>query len=135
MRQPKRQCAAKRKDGRQCAAPVRPDRRHCTFHDPELETELAEGRRAGGVTRARPTTLPTDTKPLPLTTAGDVLKAMAEAYNLIRVGRLGVREGNALALIGGTLLRAVEARALETEIASLKDKVNELTTHRGRVRR
>lgn len=129
-------CAATKKDGRRCSAKPLAGKRYCTFHDPELETERAEGRRQGGVTRAsRPTTLPANTPPLPLSTAADVLVALAECYNLTRCGRLGVREANALGLIAGTILRAVEARALESEVAVLKDKVDELATHRGRVRR
>lgn len=127
-------CTHKKKNGEPCKAPALAGKTCCTFHSAEHKLAVQRGRVEGGSVRA-PSTLPADTPPLPLATAGDVLTAMAECYNLIRVGKLGVREGNALALIGGTLLRAVEARQLESELDDLRKQVNEIAGNRGRVRR
>lgn len=126
-------CTHRKKDGLPCKAPALAGKVVCAFHSAEHKEAFQRGRVEGGSVRAA-TTLPADTPPLPLATAGDVLTAMAECYNLIRVGKLGVREGNALALIGGTLLRAVEARQLESELDDLRKQVNEMAGNRRRAR-
>lgn len=127
-------CEAKRKDGKRCSAKPLPGKRCCLFHDRSTAAARDAGRKLGGASRAGTSTMPADAPPLPLNTAADVLAALAEAYNLTRTGRLGVREANALGLIAGTILRAVEARALESEVAALKDKVDQLAAGRGRGR-
>src|SRR5919199_1636669 len=54
-------CRYTKPDGSRCKATPRPGRPYCTFHDPGLAHERAEGRRKGGKERSRPAaTLPPD---------------------------------------------------------------------------
>jgi hypothetical protein len=104
-------------------APVEPGRRLCLFHDPRAAAKRAEGASKGGRSTAeklKAGTLPPDIPPLKLESVADVTAALAEAYNLARVGRLAVNVGNCLAVIGQGLLKALEKGDLEQRIAALE---------------
>jgi hypothetical protein len=119
----KGRCVHVKPDGSGCRALPRTGRPFCTFHDPEVAGERAEGRRRGGVNRSeKAATLPPDAPPLPLTTVGDVTSALAEAYNSVRTGRLAVNVGNCLAVIGQALLKAMEKSDLEARLAALEQR-------------
>src|SRR4051794_14980131 len=107
-------CNFTKPDGTRCRAKPRPGQDKCTFHDPDLAEQRAEGRRRGGVTRCRPAaTLPPDTPDLPLRTVADVVDALAETINQVRRGQLDARVGNCLGVLAGVLLRAMEGSDLE----------------------
>src|SRR5438067_207546 len=98
---PHRECNYTKADGGRCGAPALAGKRRCVFHDRASAARTAEGRRRGGLNRKAPAaTLPPDAAPLPLASVGDVTAALAEAYNLVRTGRIGVNVGNCLAVIG-----------------------------------
>jgi hypothetical protein len=65
-------------------------------------------------------TLPRDTPPLPLKTVDDVVVGIAETINMVRVGRLDARVANAMGVLFGTLLKALEGSDLERRIAALE---------------
>src|SRR5207248_3011889 len=96
-------------------------KRHCVFHDQASAARTAEGRREGGEARNRPAaTLPPDAPPLRLGSVADGTAALAEAYNLVRTGRLAVNVGNCLAGSGQGLLKALEKGDLERRIEALE---------------
>lgn len=114
-------CRHRKPDGNRCRAAPRAGKPYCTFHDPSLAADRAEGRRKGGVARsAKASTLPPDTPDLPLNTVGDVTAALAEAYNGVRTGRLDARVGNCLGVMAGALLKAIGEADLERRIAALE---------------
>src|SRR5262245_8359912 len=117
----RRTCTHKKPDGSRCQAPAVRGSSRCCFHDPKLARRTAAGRRKGGEIRGgaiKAATLPVDAPPLPLTSVKDVTAALAEAYNLVRTGRLAVNVGNCLAVIGQGLLKALEKSDLEYRLAA-----------------
>jgi hypothetical protein len=120
-RQADHSCTGTKKDGSPCPNRPRPGKRYCMFHDPALADARAEGRKKGGVNRSQPAaTLPPDTPPLALGSVADVTRALAEAYNLVRVGKLAVNVGNCLAVLGQALLKSMEKGDLEQRIEALE---------------
>jgi hypothetical protein len=90
---------------------------YCWFHNPSIAQERTEARKRGAQQtrlRRRKIVLPHDTADLPLTNAEEVAAALARTFNDVRRGEMDVRTANCLALIGGTILRAI---AGEREIA------------------
>jgi hypothetical protein len=114
-------CSFVKADGGRCKAVPRPGATWCTFHDPALAPERAEGRRRGGVARTRTAvTLPADTPDLPLRTVGDIVRALGLTFNHVRTGRLDARVGNCLGVLAGVLLRAIQGDELEQRLAALE---------------
>ena len=126
-----RQCQYTKPSGVRCGAPALHGKRHCVFHDRASRARTAEGRRQGGLNRkALATTLPPDTPPLKLESVEDVRAALAECYNLVRVGRLAVNVGNCLAVVGQALMKSLEGADLERRLEELEARLSA-----GRVRR
>lgn len=116
-------CCYVKPDGKQYAATALPKERHCVFHSRATAAKTAAGRKAGGEKRAgslRPATLPEGTPPLRLESVADVTAALAETFNHVRVGRLAVPVGNALAVIAQGLLKSLEKAEWERRFEALE---------------
>jgi hypothetical protein len=123
-------CNHTKPDGTRCRANALPGKTRCTFHDPDLADQRAQGRRQGGVNRSKPAaTLPPDTPDLSLKSVEDVVKALATTFNAVRTGRLDARVGNCLGVLAGVLLKAIEGSDLEQRLAALEAR------HNGRAHR
>lgn len=122
-------CAFIKPDQSRCRANCLDGSKWCSFHDPSHTRQFAAGRRRGGVERSRPGTLPPDTPDLPLGTADDVRRALAEVYNSVRTGRMSVSVGACLSGIAGQLGKAIEDTDLQAQIDELKALA--ATTGRG----
>jgi len=98
-----------------------PGKTRCTFHDPELAAERAEGRRRGRESRSRPVaTLPPDTPDATLASVQNVAAFLAVTLNQVRTGQLAVGVGNCLFVGAGVLLKAIEGGELEQRLAVLE---------------
>lgn len=93
----------------------------CFFHSPKSGKARRDARKRGGRARARLIlTLPPDTPDLPLRTVADVLAALAETFNGVRVGRLDCRVGNCLGQLASVLLSGLKAGALEERMERIE---------------
>ena len=73
------------------------------------------------MTRSQPAaTLAPSTPDLPRGSVGDVAAALAETINQVRTGRLAVNVANAVGVLAGVLIRALETAELEHRIAALE---------------
>jgi hypothetical protein len=103
------------------AGNVRPERPFCAFHDPELASRRAAGRRAGGRKRARGVVvLPMDGADLPLRNIGDVVELLAASVNQVRKGQLDAKVANAVGYLASVLLRALTEADVEQRLAALE---------------
>ena len=116
-----RRCERIKLDGSRCRAQARAGKKFCTFHDPGLANERAEGRRRGGRTRSRPAVvLPPGSPDLPLKTVADVITAVGMTINQTRRGELDVRVANAVGYLSSVLLHALNDGEIEQRIAALE---------------
>ena len=69
-----------------------------------------------------PKVLPEDTPDIDLTNSKDVVRLLSETINQVRTGRIAVNVGNALGILAGVLLKAMEADELEARVASLEHR-------------
>jgi hypothetical protein len=114
------QCRHVRADGTTCrATPTATGL--CYFHDERFADKRAEARRKGGAqTRQRRAkiALPHVSADLPLGSVGEVAAALAVCFNEVRKGELDARTANCLAVVAGTILRALDGeREIAREIA------------------
>lgn len=117
-------CRAHTRDGSRCDAHAQPNG-YCCFHDPDNEELGREKRRQGGIARMEklsPKVLPEDTPDIDLTNSKDVVRLLSETINQVRTGRIAVNVGNALGILAGVLLKAMEADELEARVASLEHR-------------
>jgi hypothetical protein len=92
-------------------------------HDPDLAERRAEGRKRGGIVRSqRDAVLPPDTPDLALKTVADVITLLGQTINQTRTGKLAVNVANAIGVLTGVLLRALEGGDVETRLAALEAK-------------
>jgi hypothetical protein len=116
-------CTYRKPNGSRCRANARPGRTFCTFHDPDLAAERAEGRRQGGVNRCQKmATLPADTPDLSLQTVDDVVKLLGATVNQVRTGKIAVPVANSVGILAGTLLKALETSDLDKRLQVLEAK-------------
>jgi hypothetical protein len=112
-------CEATRKDGSCCPAPATATG-FCCFHDPSS----AEARIRGGRNSHRPAaTLGPDAPDLPLSTAEDVVGLLGATINQVRRGELDPKVGNCVAVLAGTLLKALEGGELARLLDELRRRV------------
>lgn len=105
------QCKHAKLNGEPCQAHALPGKRCCTFHEPALKQNRAEGRKRGGVNRSRPAaTLPPETPDAPLSTVDDIINLLGQTVHQVRTGQLSVNAANSIGVLSGVLLRALEER-------------------------
>jgi hypothetical protein len=104
----------------QCKANAQTESLYCFFHDPALDTERAEARKAGGIARTRKVTLPSDVAIKPLRTASDVAALLGETINQVRRGEIDLRVSNAIGYLSGILLSAIDKGSFEARLAALE---------------
>ncbi len=120
------QCQQKKLNGKRCQAHALPGKSCCTFHDSALARRRAAGRKQGGVNRTSElggkvaATLPPDTPDLPLTNPSGVVAALAQTFNQVRRGQLGVLVGNCLAIIASAILKAQEGDGVLPRLEALE---------------
>lgn len=115
-------CSGTNANGEPCGGNALPGKALCFVHDPDSAPKAAEGRRRGGQNRKTPpATLPADTPDLPLASVEDVRSALAECYNAVRCGRMAVNVGNALAVIGQGILRALQQGDVEKRLQEVEE--------------
>jgi hypothetical protein len=114
-------CGASKRDGSSCPNPVRSGKSVCWVHDPELAARRAEGRKRGGIVRSQHVAvLPPDTPDLPLSNPHEIVAALAQIFNQVRRGQLGVSVGNCLAIIATAILKAQEGDGLLPRLEALE---------------
>lgn len=123
MEEHSRRCCHQPKNGVQCKANAQTGSPYCFFHDPALDEERAEARKAGGIARTRKVTLPTDLPVKPLRTAGDVAALLGETINQVRRGEIDLRISNAIGYLSGILLSAIEKGSFEARVAAIEAAV------------
>jgi hypothetical protein len=115
------QCKYTKLNGEPCQALALPGKSCCTFHDPAIKQKRADGRKRGGANRSRPAaTLSSDTPDLPLTNPTEVVAALAQTFNQVRRGELGVSVGNCLAIIATAILKAQEGDGVLPRLEALE---------------
>jgi hypothetical protein len=120
------QCHHKKLNGQCCRAHALPGKTCCTFHDPSLARRREAGRKQGGVNRTSKlggkvaATLPPDTPDLPLSNPTEVVAALAQIFNQVRRGQLGVSVGNCLAIIATAILKAQEGDGVLPRLEALE---------------
>ena len=120
MEKHSRRCCHQPEDGAQCKANAQTESPYCFFHDPALDAERAEARKAGGIARTRKVTLPPDLPIKPLRTADDVAALLGETINQVRRGEIDLRVSNAIGYLSGILLSAIEKGSFEARLAALE---------------
>ena len=114
---PKR-CAARRKDGEPCAAPVLDGGPFCYMHDPARREAQAAARQRGGensATVARAEKLvPNHMRP--------VLGAVLAAIRDVRAGSLTPAQGSAIASLAGAACKVYQLGILEERLSALEDQ-------------
>jgi hypothetical protein len=66
--------------------------------------------------------LPPDTTDLPLTNPSEVVAALAQTFNQVRRGQLGVSVGNCLAIIATAILKAQEGDGVLPRLEALETR-------------
>jgi hypothetical protein len=116
-----RKCTKTKKNGKPCPNLARHGKAVCWVHDPDLAAQRAAGRKRGGIVRsAKTAVLPLSTPDAPLSTVGDVVKLLADSINQVRTGKIGVNVANAIGVLTGVLLRALEGGEIERRLAELE---------------
>jgi hypothetical protein len=118
-----RRCSHQPENGTRCKANAQTGSPYCFFHDPALDEERAEARKAGGIARTLKVTLPTDLPVKPLRTASDVAALLGETINQVRRGEIDLRVSNAIGYLSGILLSAIEKGSFEARLAALEAAV------------
>jgi hypothetical protein len=131
------QCQQKKLNGQRCRAHALPGKACCTFHDPALARRRAAGRKQGGVNRTSKlggkvaATLPPDTPDVPLTNPTEVVAALAQTFNQVRRGQLGVSVGNCLAIIATAILKGQEGDGVLPRLEALEAANKKRRTREG----
>ena len=120
MKKHSRRCCHQPENGAQCRANAQTESPYCFFHDPALDAERAEARKAGGITRTRKVVLPTNLPVTTLRTASDVATLLGETINQVRRGEIDLRVSNAIGYLSGILLSAIEKGSFEARLATLE---------------
>jgi hypothetical protein len=114
-------CGASKRDGSSCPNLARAGKSVCWVHDPELAARRSEGRKRGGIVRSqRAAVLPPDTPDLLLTNPAEIVAALAQTFNQVRRGQLGVSVGNCLAIIATAILKAQEGDGVLPRLEALE---------------
>jgi hypothetical protein len=125
------QCNAQKPDGTPCRAAATASGR-CFFHS----GKAAEAGRKGGRRRKRPPIIPplSAAEDVPLSTVADVVQALAGVFNAVRKGLCDPRTGNCLGLLGGQLLKALQAGELQAEMEALAKQIDDIKRAHGQER-
>ncbi len=111
-----KQCAAMRRDGQPCTAPVPPDRAYCFAHDPDRATERQAAREKGGRghgTAARAGKLvPALLRP--------VLDTLLDAVEGVKAGTTSPQQASALSSLAGAIVKVYQAGTLEERLTALE---------------
>jgi hypothetical protein len=95
-----------------------------------LAGKRAAGRKRGGIVRSAQTAvLPLSTPDARFSTVADVVKLLGDSINQVRTGKIGVNVANAIGVLTGVLLKALDGEAVEAELAQWRA---EKEKHRGR---
>ena len=118
MKDEKRPCKARTKDGTECQTPALAGSDFCFFHDPDKADERFEARAAGG-RQNRMKTLSADAPDIQV----ESCSLISETINQVRKGELDPRVANAVGYLANVLIRAVEQGDMEERIKSLEAAV------------
>jgi hypothetical protein len=119
----KRTCKGTNERGEACAQAPGSDRDYCFWHDPELEKEREEARRAGGIARRRELVL----REVYGIEGADGLADAGRMIDLATVVLLGldnsVPKARGLLNAAQTLMKMVEVGKLAEDVAAMKSVV------------
>jgi len=125
-------CEARTKDGQPCRGRARPGSRYCPFHDAKTAAATAAGRKKGGQARSKPAAvLPGETPDAPLESVQDVIAVLGQTICQVRRGQIEAKVANAIGVLAGTLLRAIELD-LSQELAELREELEARADGNGR---
>ena len=117
----RQKCTKAKKNGEPCPNLALDGKVVCWVHDPDLAAQRAAGRKRGGIVRSTKTAvLPSSTPDAPLASVGDVVKLLADSINQVRTGKIGVNVANAIGVLTGVLLRALEGDEIERRLAAVE---------------
>jgi len=122
MKDIKKPCQAKTKDGEPCRTPALAGSDFCFFHDPDRADERFEGRAAGG-RQNRMSTLSADAPDVQVETCQDVARLLSATINQVRKGELDPRVANAVGYLANIFIKAIEQGDMEKRIEDLEAAV------------
>ena len=111
-----RTCKQLKKDGNPCGANSQIGKSVCVFHDPEKREQGQKARRAGGLTRSRPRSMPKDSPDMQLGSARELAAFLSDSINQVRRGELEPRTANTVGYLSSLLLKALEQSVLEERL-------------------
>src|SRR5260370_39834415 len=117
----KPRCQHISKIGSRCHADLQTGKPYRFFHDPGQKEKKAQAHKEGGEARSHEAdkiTMPPDLPVLPLLTALDVAKLLAETINLFRRREIDLRAAKAISNMACLLLRSLKEAAWEEQLAS-----------------
>lgn len=123
MKDEKRPCKARTKEGTECQTPALAGSDFCFFHDPDKAEERFEARAAGG-RQNRMKTLSADAPDVKVESCQDVVRLISETINQVRKGDIDPRVANAVGYLANVLIRAVDQGEMEKRIEDLEAAVN-----------
>jgi len=112
-------CSGTNREGGPCNAEIRPGRKWCRWHDPELEAERAEWRRKGGEARSNRNRA---RKQLPdaVLTPVELQGLLSKALRDVLMGQLEPGIANAAAGLSRALVTIRESAELEERLSALE---------------
>ena len=122
MKDEKRPCKARTKDGTECQTPALAGSDFCFFHDPDKADERREANSKGG-RQDKIKTLSADAPDIQVESCQDVARLISTTINQVRKGELDPRIANAVGYLANVLIRAVEQGDMEERIKSLEAAV------------
>ena len=122
MKDEKRPCKARTKDGTECQTPALAGSDFCFFHDPDKADERFEARAAGG-RQNRMKTLSADAPDIQVESCQDVARLISTTINQVRKGELDPRIANAVGYLANVFIKAVEQGDIERRIEELEAAV------------
>jgi hypothetical protein len=112
-----RRCAHAHPSGRPCGGFAVAGSPFCFAHDPDQEERRAEARRRGGQAGKAAVVAGPDR---PVRSLADVVGLVEATINDVRAGRLDVRVANAVGVLAGVAIRAIQQGELERRLEALE---------------
>ena len=121
-------CTFRKTDGTRCGAYRLKDSPYCYQHEPSKAEERTASRSRGGK-KSQSDAIP-GWQDIPIDSPKDLQEAVQRVFNGVAKGDVHPRTANALASLGGLLLKLIESTDLEERLSRLEAEV--LTNNRGK---
>ena len=115
-------------DGRQCGAFAMDNSEFCLNHNPLAKELKIAAVKKGGLSLKKRHSL--NLQAVPIQDKQDVIPFLISVINEVRTGKIDNKTANALAYIGGMLIKAYELTDMETRLSQIETLVLERKTYR-----